>query len=142
MRIVLDTNVLISALITDGRSRELVKALLEGGNMLLLSEPILYEFLRISSEDRLAGYIDDEDVARFLRALLSGGVFVKMKSRFRVLNSADDIILRTAADGDADSIVSGDAHLLNLKMFRGIKIVTVGWMLEKLWSRSDSEGRR
>ncbi len=137
MRIVLDTNVLISALITDGRSRELVKALLEGGNTLLLSEPILYEFLRISSEDRLTGYIDDEDVARFLRALLSGGVFVRIKSRFKVLNSADDMILRTATDGGADSIVSGDAHLLNLKVFRGTEIVTVGWMLEKL-----REGRR
>ncbi len=138
MRIVLDTNVLISALITDGRSRELVKALLEDGDTLLLSEPILYEFLRISSEDRLARYVEDEDVARFLRALLSGGVFVRIKSRFKVLNTADDLILRTATDGGADLIVSGDAHLLNLKVFRETKIVTVGWMLEKLrGSRSD-----
>src|SRR5208282_6901190 len=107
MRIVLDTNVLISALITDGRSRELVKALLQGDNTVLLSEPILDEFLRVSSEDRLTKYVEDEEVTQFLGALLSRGIFVRIRSRFKVLNSPDDMILRTAVDGDADSIVSG-----------------------------------
>jgi predicted nucleic acid-binding protein len=44
----------------------------------------------------------------------------------------DDIILRTAYDGKADYIVSGDEHLLALKEFKGIKIVTVSEMLEVL----------
>jgi len=142
MRIVLDTNVLISALITDGRSRELVKALLQGDNTVLLSEPILDEFLRVSSEDRLTKYVEDEEVTQFLGALLSRGIFVRIRSRFKVLNSPDDMILRTAVDGDADSIVSGDAHLLALKLFRGTKIVTVARILDNLGSkRSDVEKR-
>jgi hypothetical protein len=42
---------------------------------------------------------------------------------------ADDIVLRTAYDGKADYIVSGDNHLLSMREFRGIKIVTVDEML-------------
>ena len=137
MRIVLDTNVLISALITDGRSRELVRSLLKSSHALLLSEPILDEFLRISSEDRLKRYVDDEELTLFLTALLSRASFVRIQSKFRVLNNADDMILRTAIDGSAALIVSGDTHLLNLKQFRGTKIVTVAWTLETL-KRSNS----
>jgi len=42
----------------------------------------------------------------------------------------DDIVLRTAYDGRVDCIVSGDEHLLALKKFRGIKIMTVSKTLE------------
>jgi predicted nucleic acid-binding protein len=62
-------------------------------------------------------------------------VFVKVKSRFKKVKADptdDDIILRTAYDGKADYIVSGDEHLLALKEFKGIKIVTVSEMLEVL----------
>jgi len=38
--------------------------------------------------------------------------------------------LRTACDGEANYIVSGDEHLLSLKEFKGIKIVTVSEMLQ------------
>jgi predicted nucleic acid-binding protein len=41
-------------------------------------------------------------------------------------------VLRTAFDGKADYIVSGDNHLLSLGTFRGTKIVTVDEMLTLL----------
>ena len=47
----------------------------------------------------------------------------------------DDVVLATALEGEAGYIVSGDRHLLRLKEFKGIKIVTVGETLELL--RSD-----
>jgi len=44
----------------------------------------------------------------------------------------DNIAVETAFDGNADFIVSGDGHLLALKIFRGVKIVDVKQMLEAL----------
>jgi uncharacterized protein len=44
----------------------------------------------------------------------------------------DNIIIETAYDGNADIIVSGDRHLLELKTFKGIKIMTIEEMLESL----------
>ncbi|MBS7650888.1 MAG: putative toxin-antitoxin system toxin component, PIN family [Candidatus Bathyarchaeia archaeon] len=59
---------------------------------------------------------------------------VKVKSQLKVVEDdpSDDMILRTAYDGEADYIFSGDNHLLTIKEFKGIKIVTVSEMLKLL----------
>jgi len=46
------------------------------------------------------------------------------------------MVLSTALKASASCIVSGDEHLLGLKSFRGVKIVTVGEMLETLGPRT------
>ena len=132
MRIVLDTNVLVSALITDGTSRRLAERLLGSKDILLVSQQILDEFLRVTADEELSRYVHDEDLTRFLRVILSWSTPVKVRSKFKVLRSEDDSILRTARDGRADVIVSGDSHLLNLKEFRGIRIISVAQMLDEL----------
>jgi uncharacterized protein len=43
---------------------------------------------------------------------------------------ADDMILACAVEGSADFIISGDHHLLDLKNYRGIKIVNPARFLE------------
>jgi len=50
---------------------------------------------------------------------------VRPRSRVRVFNNPNDNVLSTAKEGDADFIVTGDKHMLELKEFKGIKIVTV-----------------
>ena len=125
MRIVLDTNVLISALISRGRSYSLVDSLLSSSHTLLLSRPIIEEFLRISSETKIKRYVVDDDMARFLRTILCKSSLVEIVSSFEVLESPDDLILQTAYDGRADVIVTGDGHLLKLHSFRGIRILSI-----------------
>jgi predicted nucleic acid-binding protein len=51
---------------------------------------------------------------------------VKTSAVFRIIveDPSDDKFLVLAVDGQADHIISGDKHLLGLKEFRGIKIVT------------------
>jgi putative PIN family toxin of toxin-antitoxin system len=124
--------VLVSSLITDGKSRQLLEGLLGSEETVLISEPILDEFLRVTSEERLSKYIHDDDITHFLMVLFAQTFLVRIRSRFKALKSPDDNILRTAKDGRADIIVSGDAHLLNLKEFKGIRIVSVSEMLEDL----------
>ena len=125
MRVVLDTNVLVSALIKSGRPRSFLKAMLRPDHALILSEPIIEEFSRVTADEKIKRYADDEAVAEYLRVLLSKAVFVRPRSRVRVFNSPDDNVLSTTKEGDADFIVTGDRHMLELKEFKRIEIVAV-----------------
>ncbi|HLE74438.1 MAG TPA: putative toxin-antitoxin system toxin component, PIN family [Candidatus Bathyarchaeia archaeon] len=130
MKIVLDTNVLVSALIKTGKPRALFFKIAEE-EVLILSRSVLEEFLKVADDPRIRRYVGEDDIIAFLTVTRSVAKIVRVKSRFKVVKEdpADDIILRTAYDGKADYIVSGDNHLLSMREFRGIKIVTVDEML-------------
>jgi len=125
MRAVLDTNVLISALIKDGKPRRLVKALLGEAHTLIISEPMIEEFLRISADEKIRRYVGDDDVAAFLGALLSKANFVRPESNVRVFGDFDDNVLTAAKEGGADTVVTGDRNMLELREFGRTRIVTV-----------------
>jgi len=125
MRVVLDTNVLVSALIKSGKPKRLLGAVLGPKHTLILSDPIIEEFSRVSADQKIAKYADDEAVAAFLGVLLSKAVFVRLKSKVRVFRNPDDDVLSTAKEGDADFVVTGDKHILELHEFKGIRIVTI-----------------
>ena len=59
---------------------------------------------------------------------------VDTKSEFKAVpdDPDDDMVINAAYDGRADYIVSGDRHLLKMKEFQGIPIVTVARMLDIL----------
>ncbi|MEM4727724.1 MAG: putative toxin-antitoxin system toxin component, PIN family [Candidatus Bathyarchaeia archaeon] len=134
MKIVLDTNVLLSALIKSGKPRELIFKIADGKAQLILSRGILEEFLEVTEELKIRRYVDEEDIIAFVRVLGAISKIVSVRSKFKIINEdpPDDVILRTAKDGRADYIVSGDKHLLLLGEFRGIKIVSVSEMLRLL----------
>ncbi len=134
MKTVFDTNVLVSALITTGRARELFLKAVEGQTQLVLSEGILKELTEVAMDPRISKYVDREDVAAFLGILRYKAKIVRVKSTVHVVyeDPTDDVILRTAIDGNADCIISGDRHLLSLGTFRGMQIVTVHEMLARL----------
>lgn len=134
MGVALDTNVLVSALIKSGKPRELIFELARKKIQVVTSRNILEELLKITDDPRIRRYVDEDDTIAFLRAVGSIASIVRVRSRFKVIKEDpnDDMVLRTAHDGRADHIVSGDKHLLSLKEFRGIKTVTVNQMLEIL----------
>ena len=125
MRVVLDTNVLVSALVKRGKPQRLLRSVLRPDHALILSEPIIDKFSRVTADEKIKRYADDEAAAAYLRVLLSKAVFVRPRSRVRVFNNPDDNVLSTAKEGDVDFIVTGDKHMLELKEFKRIKIVTV-----------------
>jgi uncharacterized protein len=131
MKIVFDTNVLISALITTGKPKELFSKAVSGQIELVLSKNILKEFSEISSDLRIRKYANQDDIIAFLRVIDRVAKIVKVESRVKAVKEDpdDDMVLRTALDGKADFIVSRDKHLLSLKELRGIKILAVDEML-------------
>lgn len=133
-RIVLDTNVLISALIKPGKPRTLLFEIAKGKFQLVLSRQILDEFVRTAADPKISRYVDDEDIIRYIKVIGSAATIVRVKSRIRVIKQdpSDDIILRTACDGKARYVVTGDQHLLSLKEYGRVKILTVSEALELL----------
>jgi putative PIN family toxin of toxin-antitoxin system len=76
-------------------------------------------------------------VNAFLSILLSKASVVRVEHHLNVVaeDPDDNIVLSTALKEKADYIVTGDKHLLNLKEFRGIKVLTVKGMLDLLKGR-------
>jgi len=134
LKIVADTNVLVSSLIRRGKPHELILRI-DGVKVGLISSNILMdELTSVLTEERIARYVSSRDIDRFLRYIGRRTTLVKVRSKFKVLKEdlRDNVVLNTAYSGKADYIVSGDKHLMPLREFKGIRIVTVGEMLDIL----------
>ena len=132
LRVVLDTNILVSALISDGKPRVLFRKGIEGQFSIVTSEPMLEELARVLRRPKFK--TSPADIRRIALGLLGSAEVVNVKSEFRVVKDdpKDDIIIETAYDGYANFIVTGDSHLLKLKSFRKIKLLTVEEALKLL----------
>lgn len=134
MKITLDTNVLISALIINGKSRTLLSEIMHRRDELILSKEILEEFTEVSRDPKIRRYVKEGDANVYLRSIANLTRIIQIRSKFSIVkeDADDDIILRTAHDGKAKYLVTGDKHLTKLKKFRGTGIVTVDEMLRIL----------
>ncbi len=124
-RVVLDTNVLVSAIICDGKSRELLKRGIENQFSIVTSDPILRELARVLRRPKFKTSLGE--ARRITLALMRSAEIVDLESKLRVVKDdpKDDMVIETAVDGHADIVVSGDSHLLELESFRGTRMLTV-----------------
>lgn len=131
-RVVLDTNVLISAVIRNGKPRHLLNAANDKKYVLVTSREILNELAGVLRRPKFQ--MNEAEIMQILFALVSSSDIKIVKSKFKVVKEDpdDDVIINTAYDGQADYIVSGDDHLLSVKKFKNIQIVTVAEMFKML----------
>lgn len=130
IRIVLDTNVLISALFFDGNPQRILERAIMGKIGLVLSKEILNGF-----EDVLCGkkFAYPPEMARnIVRELeaVSELVFPTRKIAAVKADPYDNLILECAVKAGVDYAVSGDSHLLKLRRFEGIAILSPAQFLE------------
>lgn len=122
MRVVVDTNVLISALLFDGNPEKLIVAALAGSGQLVLSPYIIIETTRIL-ETKFA--VRHENL-ELLQQLLTEAEQVYFEPFLNIVtDEPDNRILETAVKGRSNYLVTGDKLLLALKQYEGIKIVSV-----------------
>ena len=129
MRVVLDTNVLIAAVVSDGLCRDLVRVRVLP-HTIVTSEPLLRE-LRSTSRNKFAVDPDELPLLRQLHEEAEIVAPVRLDERV-CRDKGDDMVLASAIAGKADVIVTGDEDLLVLKKFRGIKILSPRQFLELL----------
>ena len=124
MRVVFDTNVLVSALaLPGGRGDEAIRRIVAGEDSLALSGSILDELLSVLA--RKFGY-EREQLARVAVFLSEAGEFVEPSESLAVLaGEPDNRILECALAADARVIVTGDRAMLAHGEFRSIRIVSL-----------------
>jgi len=125
---VLDTNVIVSALISPrGAPAQIYKAWQAGRFTYVTSPPLLDELARALSYARIRKFLtwNDEERGEFLEALAYAAKLVIPTIKLNVVSDDpdDDRVLEAAAEAMADVIVSGDRHLLELGTWRGIRIL-------------------
>lgn len=128
MRAVLDTNIVIRALIKPaGTVGPVLERLAAGDFTAVYSEPILEEFLAKLALPRIRKkyHLTDEDIADLLALLALRGILVEPKRSVKVCRDADDnMVIEAALEGGAEWIVTGDEDLLSLKKFESVRMVT------------------
>jgi len=139
VRLVLDTNVLISGFIeSNGHPGRLLLSLRRHQFTLITSDAQLIELRRVLGYERLQRFIQPEQAAWFLEGLpLVSEVFAEIPDVDLSPDPDDNAIIATAIAGQADAIVSGDKrHLVPLKVAAGIPIITPREALERLPSQT------
>lgn len=131
LRIVLDTNILVSAIIAEGRPRDLLRLAIQRRYLLIKSKETVEEFVQVLQRPKFK--MSRNEVTKAEYVLSKTGKTIKVTSNRKVVDEdpRDDIFINTALDGNADYIVSGDPHLLGLLKYKGIEILMVRDMLKK-----------
>ena len=130
MRVVFDTNILVSALVFPGGQGEAaLRRIIEETDRLVLSRPILDELLDVLGRKFAR---DAEELAHVAVFLTELAVVVAPKRRLRVVkDEPDNRILECAVEGRVESIVTGDKALLVLKRYEKIYLLTLREYLER-----------
>jgi len=139
VRLVLDTNTVVSGLLWDGPPSLLQEAARDGKIDLYTTPALLAELGRVlarrkflSPLERIRASVDEliegyAALAQLVRPALIAPVVLA--------DPDDDHVLACALAAQADLIVSGDSHLLNLKAYQGIPVVTAAEGLARLPQR-------
>lgn len=137
-KITVDTNILISAIFWRGKPNKIITLCFEGALELVISRAILNELERILVREKKFD-LTHNNVFTFLDIILDHSILVEPIKKLDVVKKdpSDNKILECAIAGNVNYIISGDSHLLELKEYESIKIVTAAEFLT-IFSKSDS----
>jgi uncharacterized protein len=130
-KVVLDTNVTVSALFWEGNPRKIYDLVRHGKLILLLSDDMEKEFIRVLGYEKFG--LSPQEIMPFVRNLRTHARHVETKSKISIViaDPTDNIFLECALDGGANSIISGNRHLLDIEVYKGIEIVSAKEFLSK-----------
>ena len=136
MRVVADTNTIVSALLWQGPPRRLLDLAREGEIELCTSAALLLELADVLSREKFLQRLKMAGVTARELVLGYGALTVRVEPALiapTVLADADDdAVLACALAAQAEFIVSGDGHLLKLRSYQHIPIVRASELLERL----------
>jgi putative PIN family toxin of toxin-antitoxin system len=128
MRVVLDTNTVISRYLSpSGTPARIFEYWEHGAFTLLISEPILAEIERVFSYPRINKRLglSAKEIAGLVAGFATFGELVTPQQRLRVVEDDpnDDMLIECAIEGKAGYLVSGDPHLTEIQEYEGIQIL-------------------
>ena len=138
LRVVLDTNVFVSGLLSKtGLPAKMLDAWRAGQYLLITSPPIITEIKRVLETPRIREkyFITSVDIEELITLLEKDALIVPGHTDAKNAipdDPSDEMFLACAMDAAADFIVSGDRHLLDISQYKGIPIIAVNEFEEKL----------
>ena len=135
MSVVIDTNVVVSGLLFGGTPNRLVSLCKAGLIEPVFSKKILNEYLRVLAYPKFS--LSETEIEFLLKHEILPyfqAIDISSESHEVIIESDpdDDKFLLCALTGTCDFIISGDRHLLELKSYHGIEIVTPADFLERM----------
>ena len=128
MRVVLDTNVVISATLIRGGNEDRILRAWQGGTFeMVLSPQILEEIGRALFYEKLRKlrWMTEEEIVSLLESLAQESILVPGRITVTACRDPEDNkFLAAAIEGQARYVVSGDKDLLDLKNYRRVQVVT------------------
>jgi len=138
LRVVLDTNVIVSGILSrQGASARVLHAWRERRFLLLSSPAIVAEIQMVLGYPHIRNKynLNAADIEQVISLLEHDALLVPGSADVAgslPADPKDEMFLACALDGQADMIVSGDHHLLDLGVFRKIPVITLQQFLEQL----------
>jgi len=127
-KVVIDTNVIISGVFWNGVSSKIISLIDENKITMIASIQIIYEYERVANSEELLEKTDlqQQAVMKNSMKIMQKAHLVEPRQKFTIIKEDpdDDKFLDAAVEGKVKYIISNDNHLLRLKEFEGIKIVT------------------
>jgi putative PIN family toxin of toxin-antitoxin system len=125
LRVVFDTNILISYLFGSRTITRLIDSLEDDAFIPVVSPYLEQEFLGVAARPKIVRVVDYALAREFMAGWVSFAEYVVPRHKVVVCrDKKDNAILECALAGEADYIVTGDSDLLVLENFQGISIVT------------------
>ncbi|MDD5650338.1 MAG: putative toxin-antitoxin system toxin component, PIN family [Candidatus Nanoarchaeia archaeon] len=135
MRVVLDTNIWLSAIFWSGEANKLINIIKTKKIDLIITKKILLEIIDVlNKESKFQKFIEDRNMAvkDLIRTILSISEMVISNSELDIIKEhiSDNKILESTIDGKVNYLISYDNHLLKLKEYKNIKIIKPEEFLE------------
>ena len=131
-RIVLDTNLWISFLLTKELSK-LDKILADKKVLLIFSEELLEELVEVMSRSKFSKYFTTSDTEHLLLLIRERSIFIEVISKVEMCRDPkDNFLLSLCVDGNASHLITGDKDLLVLGKIGKTQIISIKEYLNKL----------
>lgn len=136
MRVVADTNIVVSGLLWRGNPRRVLDATRDGIIELFTSSALLEELEDVLIRERFAARLGEANVSAHELVLgytaLASVLAAKEIEPVILADPDDDAVLACAVAAQCEVITSGDSHLLDLKTHHGIRILTATELLAEM----------
>lgn len=139
MKIICDTNILVSGILFGGPPREIIRLASRGNLTSFVSAHMLRELENVLSRPKFK--LSSEQILGILALVRETFDFVDPDVSLKVIDidQDDDRILEAALCAGAQYIVSGDKHLLGLGEWKNIRIVKASTFMENIMGQHEPE---
>jgi putative PIN family toxin of toxin-antitoxin system len=130
MKVVLDANIFISSFFWGGNPRTILERVIAGTDELFISKEILDEIYDVIRRPKF--YADEDEINYFISSIeeIANKIIPKKRIKNGSRDKTDNKYIECGITANVDYIISGDIHLLEIKEYEKIKIITAKDYLE------------